>query len=221
LTLDDRRYIDDASHAVERGDWLAAARALSMVRDANLPSHQRRRIALLSDASRLRHAEVRDIVLETLSTLGAPNEPERPIEPMAFIVHGWDAELKLETKNYLQNTLGLNCIILHEQDGRGGTLIDKFEHYARPCDTAFVLLSADDDAARVGFDSPDAQRRPRPNVLFEMGYFFARLGRERVVILRKGEVEIHSDILGIEYIDVSNGVDAAGELVRRRLKSCF
>jgi hypothetical protein len=48
----------------------------------------------------------------------------------AFIVHGWDHELKLDVKNYLQNTLGIDCIILHEQDGEGDTIINKFERYA-------------------------------------------------------------------------------------------
>ncbi len=133
-----------------------------------------------------------------------------------FIVHGWDTQLKFEAKNYFQNTLGADPVILHEQGGDGATLIDKFERYAEECGLAVILLSdADEPAARLV--SPDAERRPRPNVLFEMGFFFSRLGRQGVILLKRGEVELNTDVLGIEWIDVSGGVAAAGEAIRLRI----
>ena len=52
-------------------------------------------------------------------------------------------------------------------------------------------------------------------------YFFAKFGRSRVLILKRGDVEIHSDIYGIEYIDVTNGVENAGEKIRKRISSIF
>jgi predicted nucleotide-binding protein len=140
------------------------------------------------------------------------------MDKRVFIVHGWDAELKLEAKNYLQNYLGLQPIILDEQDSSGDVILNKFESFAAQCQAAVILLSERDDVDISGFSDPSAPRRPRPNVLFEMGYFFAKLGRSRVVILRKGNVELHSDIFGIEYIDVAHGVAAAGERIRTRLK---
>jgi len=39
--------------------------------------------------------------------------------------------------------------------------------------------------------------RARQNVIMELGWFMARLGRKRVVILHQGEVEIPSDISGV------------------------
>ncbi len=138
----------------------------------------------------------------------------------AFIVHGWDNELKLETKNYFQNSLSIECTILHEQDGAGDVIINKFEKFASDTTFAIILLS-DNDSFGEKFEDPDALKRPRPNVLFEMGYFFAKFGRNRVIILKKGNVEIHSDIYGIEYIDVSNGVESAGEKIRKRIVSIF
>ena len=141
-----------------------------------------------------------------------------PMTKRIFIVHGWDHELKLETKNYLQNSLGLDCIILHEQSGEGDTIINKFERCAEECGLAVVLLSEKDAGDSGALGDPNSPKRPRPNVLFELGYFFARLGRKNVLIFRKGNVEIHSDILGIEYIDVTNGVESAGEKIRKRLE---
>jgi predicted nucleotide-binding protein len=142
---------------------------------------------------------------------------ERQDDPRrVFIVHGWDTELKFDVKNYFQNTLGANPVILHEQGGDGATLIDKFERYAEECGLAVILLSEADEPAEK-LVSPGDERRPRPNVLFEMGYFFSRLGREGVILLKRGEVELNSDVLGIEWIDVSRGVAAAGEEIRLRI----
>lgn len=162
----------------------------------------------------MKREEVLELLIEFCDELGGPDQ----MTPKAFIVHGWDQELKLETKNYLQNTLGLQCVILHEQDGRGDVIINKFERCAGECDIAVVLLSErDDPGAKLG--DPNAVKRPRPNVIFEMGYFFAKLGRSRVLILKAGDVEINSDILGVEYVDVSKGVESAGEKIRKRLSS--
>jgi len=45
---------------------------------------------------------------------------------------------------------------------------------------------------------------PRQNVVFEHGYLIAKLGRERVVPLVSGRVELPSDISGIVYVDDTN-----------------
>jgi predicted nucleotide-binding protein len=42
--------------------------------------------------------------------------------------------------------------------------------------------------------------RARQNVIFELGYFFAKLERKNVCVLYKQGVEILSDISGIVYI---------------------
>jgi predicted nucleotide-binding protein len=210
----------EAQEAVRENDWPRAAQVLSRLPDHAVPSPRKPELELLRDAARFQPGELKAIVTRWLTSTEKESllNVNRTTSPRVFLVHGWDSELKWEAKNYLQTVLGLDCVILHEQDGRGGTLIDKFEQYARPSDLAMVLLSSA-DGSDEGFASPDATRRPRPNVLFEMGYFFAHLGRERVLLLRKGDVEIHSDILGIEYIDVTHGIHSAGEDIRRRLSA--
>jgi predicted nucleotide-binding protein len=42
-------------------------------------------------------------------------------------------------------------------------------------------------------------------VVFELGYFFGRLGRDRVVVFNKGGVEKPSDVEGIAYISYPTG----------------
>ncbi|MDD4877282.1 MAG: nucleotide-binding protein [Dehalococcoidales bacterium] len=138
-----------------------------------------------------------------------------------FIVHGHNDKLKLELKNYLQNVLDLpEPIILHEQANVGRTIIEKFEDYAYCSNLVFVILTPDDKVA--GTDSNnDEKRRARQNVIFEMGFFMGILGREtgRVILLHAGLLELPNDLSGVVYIDVSKGIEASGEEIRRELKS--
>lgn len=139
----------------------------------------------------------------------------------SFIVHGHDEATKLAVKNYLQNVLHLlEPVILHEQPSQGKTLIEKFEHHAQGVDLVFVLLTPDDLGA-AATDPDDKKRRARQNVIFELGYFCGQLGRlsGRVLLLHKGPLELPSDISGVVYIDISNGIEAAGENLRRELKA--
>lgn len=136
-----------------------------------------------------------------------------------FIVHGHDDAAKYELKNYLQNTLRLpEPIILHEQPSLGRTVIEKFEDIAHQVNLVFVLLTPD-DFINSPPSSNELKRRARQNVVFEMGYFFGMLQRRRgkVLLLYKGSLELPSDISGIIYVDISNGIEAAGETIRKEL----
>lgn len=131
----------------------------------------------------------------------------------SFIVHGHDEELLLQTKDYLQNILRWpEPFVLKAAPSRGRTIIEKFEQES-DTDVIFVLFSPDDEML-------SGTTRARQNVVFELGYFVGRLGRlsGRVLCLRKGSPEIPTDLSGVVYIDVSNGVAAAGEDIRREVE---
>ena len=138
--------------------------------------------------------------------------------PRTFIVHGHDDTTKLALKNYLQNTLHLpEPIILHEQPNAGRTVIEKFERYASQSDLVFVILTPDDVVA----STPDTEtRRARQNVIFELGLFVGMLGRTsgRVFLLYKPPLELPSDLVGVCYIDIRFGIEAAGESLRTELR---
>jgi CheY-like chemotaxis protein len=137
-----------------------------------------------------------------------------------FIVHGHDDVMKLALKNYVQNVLHFpEPIILHEQPSLGRTIIEKFEDESRAVQVVFVLMTPDDKMS-ISADSNIAKRRTRQNVIFELGYFLGRLRRRsgRVLLLHKGPLELPSDINGIVYIDISNGIESAGEEIRRELR---
>jgi len=151
-----------------------------------------------------------------ISMLGA--EPEK-LPPTIFIVHGHNDAVKLDLKNYLQNTLHLpEPIILHEKPNVGRTIIEKFEDYAYISNLVFVLLTPDDHCSTPG-NSNDVKRRARQNVIFELGFFLGNLGREsgRVILLHQGPLDIPNDLAGVAYIDISSGILAAGEEIRREI----
>lgn len=134
-----------------------------------------------------------------------------------FIVHGHDEKTKLELKDYLQNILHLpEPVILSDVSARGRTIMECFEEESEDAGIVFVLLTPDDFT-----DSHSA--RARQNVIFELGYFIGRLGRKsgRMIVLEKDEVEIPSDLNGILYIKIDNGIKAAGEDIRRAIDAAL
>lgn len=59
-----------------------------------------------------------------------------------------------------------------------------------------------DDKGYLADEPVSTKNRARQNVIFEHGYFIGKLGRERVVALVKGDLELPSDINGILYLGI-------------------
>lgn len=160
-----------------------------------------------------------------------------------FIVHGRDHEPMKELKTMLRE-FGLNPIVLHEQSGGALTLVEKLEKYARGAGYAFVILTPEDvgghkdemrkklGASEPWFKRPvvsmganimddvleDFEPRARQNVIFEMGYFFALLGRKNVCCLLKGKMEKPTDIDGVEYGHFNSSVNEVKKKIIRELR---
>lgn len=108
-----------------------------------------------------------------------------------FIIHGHDEEMK----NKVQLLLTRSCledVVLHEQPDKGRTIIEKLMEEGRGACYAIALLSPDDELE-------NGSLRARQNVILEIGYFLGRLGRDRIRLLKKGDIEIPSDLKGIIY----------------------
>jgi predicted nucleotide-binding protein len=150
-------------------------------------------------------------IRDRLELYAEPTEIKKPprIDTVAtstrrvFVVHGRDEAAKQAVARMLEK-LELKPTILHEQAGRGQTIIEKFEAHA---DVAFAVVLLTPDDAGYPRDEPDkAQPRARQNVVLELGYFLGLLGRNRVCALKRDEVELPSDYLGVEYVSM----DGAG-----------
>lgn len=133
-----------------------------------------------------------------------------------FIVHGHDEAVKQAVARFLTR-LDLDPIVLEEQTSAGMTLAEKFEHHS-DVRYAVILLSPDDlgateysveEAKSTGNDNAEKLRgvvgalepRARQNVVFELGFFYGKLGRRNACVLLVGGVEKPSDMDGIVYVD--------------------
>lgn len=117
-----------------------------------------------------------------------------------FIVHGHDGEAKERTARFLEK-LGFKPIILQEKASRGLTVIEKIEKYSN---VGFaIVLYTPDDMGNTAAEAKDGRllSRARQNVVFEHGYLIGKIGRQNVVPLVEGSLELPSDISGIVYIN--------------------
>ena len=115
-----------------------------------------------------------------------------------FIVHGHNEAVKESVARFLEK-IGLEAIILHEQPNKGRTIIEKFEDYS-DVPFAVVLLTADDRGGQFSELYEKQKPRARQNVIFELGYFIGKIGRNNVCAIYEESVEIPSDYQGILFI---------------------
>lgn len=118
-----------------------------------------------------------------------------------FIVHGHDNAMKNNVSKFIKD-LGYTPVILHQQSNRGKTIIEKFETNSDVV-FAIILMSPDDEGKSVR--ETTIRKRARQNVVFEFGYFIGKLGREKVCVLIRDNVEKPSDIDGLVYINYKKG----------------
>lgn len=128
-----------------------------------------------------------------------------------FIVHGHDTALRTEVELFLTR-LSLKPIVLFKEANQGATIIEKFMQYASKSSFAIVLYTSCD----LGKDknAEDLKPRARQNVVFEHGFMYSFLGRNKVVALVEDGVEIPGDLSGVIYITK----DAAGKWKAEILK---
>ncbi|MGE6413344.1 TIR domain-containing protein [Planococcus kocurii] len=137
-----------------------------------------------------------------------------------FIVHGRNKNALLETEGILHRS-GLEPIVLNRMVNSGLTLIEKFEKNADVM-FAIVLLTPDDIGALFEegpIESLSYKYRARQNVLFELGFFYGKLGRSKVCCILKANVEKPSDIDGIAYLPYQNSIEEIEYALLKELKN--
>jgi len=67
-----------------------------------------------------------------------------------------------------------------------------------------VILLTPDDVGSVATQTDKLKPRARQNVVLELGYFLARLGRKRVAALVVDGVEVPSDYSGVLYVNLDD-----------------
>lgn len=132
-----------------------------------------------------------------------------------FIVHGHDGANLAALNGMLKDRFGLDPIILKKKPGKSRTIIEKFEEEAAHAAFAIALLTPDD----IVETEESSYAQARPNVVFELGWFFARLGRSNVRIILKKGTQIHSDLDGIERIEFHDSVEETLIPLERELEA--
>lgn len=117
-----------------------------------------------------------------------------------FVVHGRNETFRESVARYIEK-LGLTPIILHEKPNAGRTIIEKFVHFS-DVSFAVVILTGDDRGGIATESHEQYQTRARQNVIFELGFFIAKLGRANVCALYESGVELPSDYDGVVFIEI-------------------
>lgn len=129
-----------------------------------------------------------------------------------FVVHGRDLGIRDVVCRHLRGW-ALTPVVLADTAGSSQAIIELVEKHGR-VDHAVCLLTADDVG---GVRDGSLRPRARQNVIWEVGYFFGLLGRDRVSIIADEELELPSNILGLRPIVLSPAVNL-GERLHADLK---
>jgi predicted nucleotide-binding protein len=78
-------------------------------------------------------------------------------------------------------------------------LPEKWENLASDVDAAIAIATPDEKGGQRTEPPSDYRPRARQNVWLEVGWFWGRLGRDKIMLLRKGNVDLPSDLQGLEY----------------------
>jgi predicted nucleotide-binding protein len=129
-----------------------------------------------------------------------PGETAGKPDKRVYLVHGHDGPLKQAVVRTLEQ-LGLTPVVLREQPGQSGTIIEEVTEYS-DVSCVIVMLSPDE----LGFsrkDGPEAAKpRDRQGVIFELGYLVGKLGSQAVIALppREPAFELPTDYSGVVFI---------------------
>lgn len=139
--------------------------------------------------------------------------------PRILIIHGRKANDKKILKSLLCSNRppfdGMPPPVIMSEETRAARQIPElFERLAEEVDAAIGLITADDIGASIvdphGQDLPaiavrDLQLRARQNIWVEVGWFWGRLGMDRVMLLQQGSsIERPSDLGAMivhDYVD--------------------
>lgn len=135
-----------------------------------------------------------------------------------FIIHGDNKHHWLELKNILESRTNLSCVELSEMPGGSSNIIDKFEKHAEECAIAIAILSAEDKVVK---EEGKEYSQARPNVLFELGWFYHKIGKERMLILYEDTESnmIPSDLNGMQYLPFKGNISEAYYDLDKELKA--
>ncbi len=127
----------------------------------------------------------------------------KPVGKKVFIIHGHDETALRATVQMLTDGLQQEVVVLKDNPNRGNAVIEKFEENAKECGYAIAIVTSDD----IVRNKKNRYLQARPNVLFELGWFCGRYGREKVCIIKQKGTEIPSDLGGVICLEFEESIN--------------
>ena len=209
FTMGLKRFAVLSTRTVSKGDWSADSNGKHTFKSQrkgtlNYWPHQG---TIQCQGKAVPKAELEAIFVSrgagpSLAIATAPKHAKTKI----FVVYGHDTGA-LEQLELVLRRLGLNPYILQNNDGESKTLIEAIEQRIyKEAAFGIVLLTPDDFGYPKSKTDEDRQPRARQNVILELGMALASLGRERMVLLKKGALELPTDVSGVIYLEFNEHV---------------
>jgi predicted nucleotide-binding protein len=134
--------------------------------------------------------------------------PESPVlsmrkgKPILFL-HGRDETARQTVSRYFE-AIGVAPLVLREATvGDAASAGEELARLAAQAKFAVVLLTPDEVGYPAG--QPGEKRsRPAQTLVLELGYIAAKLGTDKVLVLTQGNLDIPTNVLGINIVVIDN-----------------
>jgi predicted nucleotide-binding protein len=161
----------------------------------------------------------RNVIDEILDPGHEANRSQALPKEYVFLVHGHSDRIRDQIDLYMTKELGVEVVVMRADPNSGHTLTEKFELAATRCSFAVVIITPDDE-----FTMQDGNRvrRPRQNVILELGYFWGKFGRKKkiaIILDHVQNLEYPSDIDGVGWIPITSDLAETKSQLRRELQA--
>jgi predicted nucleotide-binding protein len=155
-------------------------------------------------------------VAEPPSAAIAPAEPlpTPAVKRHFFIAHGKDQKALEQLKTILRE-LNIPFVVAVDEPNMGRPISQKIADLMQSCYAGIFLFSADEDV----MEGETLHKRPRMNVVFELGAASLLYG-QRIVILKEKHVDFPTDFRDLGYIEYEKDhlAEKSMELLRELIK---
>ncbi len=125
---------------------------------------------------------------------------------------GYSSEAEAVAKSISVYLAGMGVDILDwHQFKTGGFILQRIEEAARTTTCGIFLFTASDELRRQSV----RRKVPRDNVIFELGYFAGKKGKERTLVIVEEGTEVPTDLGGYLHVQLPKG--RATEPIETRL----
>lgn len=150
---------------------------------------------------------------------GTPTRSPAPGPRKVFVVYGHDETARTSLEAMLRRW-DLEPLILDQLTSGGQTIIEKLESVRREASFAVVLATPDDEGHRK--EHPEEKAfRARQNVVLELGMMLAVLGRSKVAVVLKADINMErpSDIHGLIYVPFKDDLREAALVLAKEINA--